>query len=824
LRDVLTKERLNPTFVPQLRDTRDILIASFAPGVFSPKEMAKLASREFAELGPSDHDVVVFLAPRLPAAARDEILLTFRARRQRAVLVDDLDVCRLVAPDGDAPHGFLGLLEIILEQLRWDDISPFRMHDGRNVALDMFVGRGELARAIATTNQYSLVFSGRKLGKSALLRYVELFYEGNELPSGNTLRVLSIVAAGGDREDWIVGQIVAGLRRLGFESTVDPALPDGDRLTALITEFLDARPRESLLVIVDEADQFVERQLEEYERTLESCLSFRMMKVLSKLEDASALARVRFVFAGYRVTNTNKGAWANAGDVLRLTPLTELESARLVQGPLARLGIDVADQAARIARRCGYQPAVLLKFGAALFDRVRHRAGASGGRVTVSAADVSATYDDEAVQREIRTVVHNNFQGNDVGAAVFDVLLGVFADHPPGASLERPADDVLERLRAVEADLSWLALENRSETQEIEQHLRDFVARGLIVEAEPFDGIPRYRLRFPHQLATLVGDDLPVSIRERIGKARGSSIREDRPAGLVPRRVLDDMTDMRTSIGRELGIRAIVVTGQWTRALEDDRAGVAARLGFHASEIARHSDDGSRIVVHGADPTIAVRALNTLDGKDIPLVVGGLDLARWAIEEASGQIATYGLGRLDERRIRWWFETRRALRFASPSAAADIARSSGGIPMLVDVVDRALECEDGADVDESRLERVLEVLADSYAGVAAQLASGLPSVRLTPREIELLILVSEAAEFGSRVRLVDDLGPEGLFAGTDGQRPEPFGTAPSDSVAVRILRLSGLLALDDDLMVTLSTSDPAVALGSALRSASTSVS
>jgi hypothetical protein len=52
------------------------------------------------------------------------------------------------------------------------------------------------------------VFSGRKLGKSALLKYVASTFDGYPLPSGNTLNVFFITIAGGESERWVVDCIV----------------------------------------------------------------------------------------------------------------------------------------------------------------------------------------------------------------------------------------------------------------------------------------------------------------------------------------------------------------------------------------------------------------------------------------------------------------------------------------------------------------------------------------------------------------------------------------------------------------------------------------
>src|SRR5262249_53598577 len=301
-----------------------------------------------------------------------------------AAIVDDLDLCRLLNPRGRRPNLGIGVFEIALEQMRWERVPPFSAHEGQHVQMELYVGRRDEARQLFETAQYSRLFSGRKL---ALLRFVEGTYEGKQLPSGCKLHVLYVPAVGADAESDVVDRILTALRdRAGFQEPLSDAyVRPGDRLVNTLRRFTEERPAESLLVVLDEADRFVEAQLEEYEQRREDCLTFRMRTDVETIRDVQGLPRVRFVFAGYRVTQTSEGAWANWGRVLTLQPLSHDEGRALVEGPLARLGIDGSGQADVIAWRCGYQPAVLLRFGEQLLRRLeRTRPASARARVEVN--------------------------------------------------------------------------------------------------------------------------------------------------------------------------------------------------------------------------------------------------------------------------------------------------------------------------------------------------------------------------------------------------------------------------------------------------------
>jgi hypothetical protein len=146
---------------------------------------------------------------------------------------------------------------------------------------------------------------------------------------------------------------------------------------------------------LDEADTFVEGQLANYDDDREASLSFCLLKELPAVVDSTDLPRIRTIFSGYRVTNTRDGVWANAGDPLVLNPLHKSEAISFVAGTLARIGIDIGPNAPYIARRCGGQPAVLIRFGEVLLKHLaRSSQGAGRESITVSEALISAALTD----------------------------------------------------------------------------------------------------------------------------------------------------------------------------------------------------------------------------------------------------------------------------------------------------------------------------------------------------------------------------------------------------------------------------------------------
>ena len=399
----------------------------------------------------------------------------------------------------------------------------------------------------------------------------------------------------------IIGKVLSELKnRLGFQPAI-PTDSTADFFLASLSEYLVNRPRDSLLVILDEADVFIESQLRDFDLRKEQCLSFRIRSDAQKDMDGQGLPRIRFVFAGYRKANTRGGAWGNWGDPLLLNPLEADEAADLIAGPLARLGIDAADVAPAIAYRCGYQPAVLLRFGERLLDLLdAHFMDASDrGHVVVSPAHVREVFDQQAVQDEIRTVVRNNFHGNDAGQAVFAAALLAFAAVAPGDALVNAPEEIWRRLRelvdkgddsvkSAAARIGWLAprasdLNEPTEVAlgEVNRHLADFHERKLLTLLNREDGV--YRLRFPYHLSTLL---VEVEIEAwtalvRLARATGPTGDEAIEGDPIDRLALRDL-EMVLRKHKELGLgeyRAGVLGTLWPESVTN-QDWLSNRLGY----------------------------------------------------------------------------------------------------------------------------------------------------------------------------------------------------------------------------------------------------
>ncbi|MFY0528748.1 hypothetical protein ACN28I_38145 [Archangium gephyra] len=796
IRREIDRRGLNPSYVPQLSRFRALVV---------PSVNVSPAATHFVQAAASSaathrDNLVVLLAPGITEKVRQSLIEELASRKLTAAVFDDLDICRLLNPGGQRPNGILGVLELLLEQQRWSAVTPFGRHEGQHVHLEMYVGRGQEARDLAFSADYSRLFSGRKMGKSALLRFVESRFDGQSLPDGSRLRVIYVSAVGIEQASAMVDRIIEALatraKATWLSSEGGSAESPGVRLDRVIRRYLEENPDISLLLVLDEADTFVEQELEEYEEHKEACLSFFMRSRLMEGGAWQGLPRVRFVFTGYRVTNTNEGAWGNWGKALRLEPLQLDDAAGLVAGPLARLGIDATEQAAVIAHRCGYQPAVILQFGERLLAKLEERYPAKlrlHQKPVVTSQDVVSTFEDVQVQEEIRAVAKNNFQGNQAGRVVFYAVLNEFLLRSPTEALTDAEARLRRRLEKLEGDdWTWLRPEGETVEGELSRHLRDMVDRQLLLSRRGPGGQSEYLLRFPHHLTVLA----PLA-REEVMRADIRALRQARTAeresratqALLGRHSLQAVRALMESTPDPEMLGVPVVATLWRPELFAGKGregallarGLFDRLGMDQSMVldarsgaALHEERlerSGKLALLGVSQAEVSRLL-ALRGpsRTPPLLVGGVDLLRSTLQPfvpLQGSPSTevlfdlHPVGRLGRGALSWWFERARGFNFSEAGAMGLILERTSGIPLLVAELDRLLMRRDpegsGLDVNDTLLREALGEVDQVLPVLARQLYKGPPSMQLEKRELALLQMACAVTRVSPGGNLGEDL-------------------------------------------------------------------
>lgn len=736
LREWLDHEVEKPNFLPQVTRFSEVRILT-VPGAVGDRSLpARIAGQ--GETGV----LSILLAPNLSPDRRSECREKLRGAdpARPVALLDDLDLCRLLNPRGQQPVLIEGLMEIALEQQRWSAFTPYEVQEGQHVKMEMYVGRSDEANRLATSTAYSRIFSGRRLGKTALLRFVEHTKRKYTLPSGNVLHVLYVPIVGFQNESALVDEILnAVYRHFGVEAALPDRGEPGDRLERGLDLVLSQHHAISLLVFLDEADTFFEGQLDgpagepaQHERAL----SWRMRKLEAR-RDSMGLPRIRFLFCGYRQTNRSEGAWANWGDVLQLKPLEPEDAVRLVVGPLARIGIDAREQADAIAFRCGYQPALVIRFCVQLVEHLeRTRPVQLRDEVKVSPRDVATVFNTHEVQNAIREVTWLNFVGNPGGQLIFASLLKELGERPPGSSIEDAPGQLLEQIAQLTDPTQLSTIGGTNWTDFAVRHLRELLARSLLSESSrnPLS----VRLRFPHHLPILLQDDPSSRIKSALELLSSASPARGGGRWLLPDDILARIRWSRGPDARELGVRGVVVGGSWVEPLLDSAQGLSFHLGQDGSAAT------TEVVL--ADGRTFRQARRTLDWEGVRIFVGRADLLREALrqeQEGDAIFEVVPIGRLTMSGVQAWFQKSRGVEFSDPDALQRIMAHTGGIPRLVKLLDDNImsRFDHGATLERSDLEAMLRSVQETVPQVVKDLVKGPAETRLDAREIELLRLL-----------------------------------------------------------------------------------
>jgi hypothetical protein len=519
--------------------------------------------------------------------------------------------------------------------------------------------------------------------------------------------------------------------------------------------FIAAKPTDNVLLILDEADAFVERQLFDYDEAREGSLSFRMMKEIPIQTDKNEMPRVRTILSGYRVTNTSGGVWANAGEVLILKPLLEDEAVHFLSGLLSNIGINLGTHTRHVARRCGFQPAVLIRFGNALIRRLKSlKASVSRETIEVEHDDVVAALQEQSVVSEIRTVVNNNFQSNRIGAAVFGATLLALKDLQPGLALENGPANVLAKLIEIDPDISWLERYGAPPASQIERQLQDFIDRELltVIEGTKF-GVREYRLKFPHFLPVLIQhSEIGLEVRQNIHAARNAAVQQRSSESILPNTTLATIRHWYQQSDRTF-CQTVAVGSQWNESLLNEKSGIPDRLGCEHRSIVRVSNLNSvsklvgrqERIVAGCKSETALELLMAPSSRP-RLLIGGVGFLRSMLHQADEAqevlLEIASLGEIPEHALGWWFEETRALHFSSVDAVSKIKATTGGIPFFVREFDKLLPNAAGTDVTEQELERAIADFESALPTYADTLMKGNDDIALSPREFELLAMIT----------------------------------------------------------------------------------
>ncbi|GEM_PF-3920292 len=242
--------------------------------------------------------------------------------------------------------------------LPFTNVMPFVKLSGK-VADEMFIGRSDQLKDILSKNGSKLVYGGRQLGKTALLRRAQSLKNNPE----NKVYALYLEAKNMNEE-----KLTQELSELFLKNEL---YVTGSSKVKTIEEFFKKlddiwdNQISELHLYIDEADAFLDECSKD---------GYQLLNHFIKL---ASNRNFRFVFAGlHDVLRSHTGTSHNSslpqlGDPLAIKPLSPFEGFSLLAKPLSFMGIDLEyEQAALILANSMYYPGIIHLLGYSLVNSI----------------------------------------------------------------------------------------------------------------------------------------------------------------------------------------------------------------------------------------------------------------------------------------------------------------------------------------------------------------------------------------------------------------------------------------------------------------------
>ncbi|MGN9779787.1 nSTAND1 domain-containing NTPase [Nonomuraea sp. ZG12] len=441
---------------------------------------------------PEDQTVLVFYFGILTTEQRRQLAAASRRRPAPvAAVLDDTAISYLAC----------------LPEANWSStvslLAPFTSTNPYaptgDVPEEMFYGRLDQLHEVTSRTGSSFVYGGRQLGKSALLRKAER----NVRKTDENRKVISEIIQNIGRITPVKALWPMLTGKLA-EAQVLPGtadnLTDPKDICDEVKEWIGADPARQLLILLDEADEFLNTDARD--------AAFSNVIALRNLMSDTDY-RVKVVFAGLHQTARFKShsnqPITHLGTPIAVGPLEPQDAYSLLTKPLQALGFRFAPRlAARVIAEANNAPALIQLFADALLTRLRRTSSTHAAvPYEITREDVDKVWRDSKLARGFR----DRFEWTLNLDKRYKVI----------------AYTVAFRALNEGTDVTLTAGELRSECQEWwPQGFRDSTNdgfRGLLEECVNLgvlaaDG-ESYRLRTPHILNLLGGADEVEAVLEQ---------------------------------------------------------------------------------------------------------------------------------------------------------------------------------------------------------------------------------------------------------------------------------------------------------------------
>jgi len=463
------------------------------------------------ELSESARDVayIAFYFGRLTEARRRNLarLCHDPKRRRKMIVLDDILIIYLCGERGSRLPVF------------FDCTLPFTFGMPYTTAAslvspEMFYGRSREIEDIIDPMGTCFIFGGRQLGKTALLRHVERTFN---FPMEDRIAFWIDLKERGIGYAFGADQIrVALADELKRHMVIPQNVPPNtlmDRILEHVRAWVEADPRRRLLILLDEADNFLELDAKDKFAHTDR---FRGLMVATN-------RRFKVVFAGlHNVQRTTRQAnhpLAHFGEAQSIGPLINGRDARdardLIERPLRSLGyyFEGDDLVTRILAQTNYYPSLIQLYCNTLLKHLSEQHDRFDPRNTppfvVTSRHLQDVYQDRELRKSIRDKLSLTLRLDPRYEIIAYVIANGFLENRTLAMTRGfPASWIREE------SLYWYRDGFRDAAEDSFRVLLDeMIGLGVLREAEP----GHYTLRSPN-VAALLGTEsevMAVLTRER---------------------------------------------------------------------------------------------------------------------------------------------------------------------------------------------------------------------------------------------------------------------------------------------------------------------
>ncbi|MFI1717464.1 hypothetical protein [Streptomyces litmocidini] len=784
--------------LPDVTYTGSALVPAFGSGLRGSLRTMLVWDRPSAETllswiqqDPNDDSLLVVYLGTLSVRNRAALAAQSVGGRRAIVVLDDAALAHLAARGNQRLDSAMRIL------LPFSAVNPYVMGKRAPVAEEMFFGRYDELKSVQRATGDQVVFGGRGLGKSALLKKAGRDFEAQR-PDGHVSLLLSLDSTftGTNAPSSTVWDRIG--RRLqdrnvlpqSRRSKVDMVFTHQQVLDG-IKAWCGADPKHGLLIMLDEADGFFESDSPQFTET-------RRLRDLGA--DTEAEDRVKVVFAGlhsvqrYAKIAVNSPFSHLAQRPTVIGPLRPQDAVNLLVEPLAALGYVFEEPALvhRILGHCSYQPFLLQMFGHRLVQAMHAKRGGSGGRppYTITRTDVETVQSDRDLRRSITEAFHDTLRLD----SRYNVIANVVAHYAHYHGLDARLNQI--KLRE-ECTFWWPEGFETLDTDQFRAYLSEMEGLGVLAPDPEHRG---WHLRSANALSMIgnlemVEAELEQAASRQVAElfirfeARHRSVDGYSHSPLTA----DQVADVLPGHGNQA--RLIIGTGatgidRVAAALRD----VAVATGWEMPHVSKRSDfdrelttgtrNRRRLVL--SDLTVkaphdetcretvtsAVRRIPSAAGvtRSAVVLAGPEQRSLWSIALGGGsaghdvEIEALALRRFTSDGLRAWAQDRDSPVFTSEAQLARVQEATGGWPLLVDRLAAALAEGRG---EEDALAQVVDGLATVSGAGAFLVQAG-----LAPRSPQWSAYraVHEFME-SDGLRLNDVL--EAIAMGTDSEQLNP---------------------------------------------------